>query len=119
MDREEPGAPPTQDEFVKPGTVTRVVNGMVVARRGAIDASGRMAAALVATYAYAPMTRMRAALVPVFAGAPATTVASMPAGSGAARDSTTGIAHDANKPIRPRVHEIPHIDPDPGWNLPR
>jgi hypothetical protein len=29
------------------------------------------------------------------------------------------MAYDANEPIRPRVHEIPHIDPDPGWNLPR
>jgi hypothetical protein len=119
MDREEPGAPPAQDEFGQPGAVTRAVIGMAAAGRAAIAVYAHMAAALVAGYAYALMTGMRASWVPVYAGAPATTVASMPAGGGAARDPTTGMAYDANEPIRPRVHEIPHIDPDPGWNLPR
>lgn len=119
MDREEPGAPPAQDEFGQPGAVPRAAIGMAAPIRAAIEAYTCMAAALVARYAYAPRATLQAALVPVYAPAPATTVASMPAGGGPARDSMTGMAYDANEPIRPRVHEIPHIDPDPGWNLPR
>jgi hypothetical protein len=118
MDPEERGAPPAQDEFVQPGTVTGVVNRMALAGRGALDDYARRAVALIATYANAPLAGVRAAWVPVFAGAPATMAAFMPASSDPARD-TTSIEHDANEPIRPRVHEIPHIEPDPGWNLPR
>jgi hypothetical protein len=92
--------------------VTRVIKGMAAALRETIDAYARMAAARVAGYGYAPLT------APPLAGAPATTVASMPAGSDAPRDPTSS-EYNASEPIRPRPHEIPHIEPDPGWNLPR
>jgi len=118
MHPEERGAPPAQDQFVPMGAVNRAVSSMAAALRGALDAYARLAASIVTTYAYAAMAGPRAAAVAGFAGAPATTVASMPAGSGAARD-TTSTGYDANEPSRPRPHEIPHIEPDPGWNLPR
>jgi len=116
MDPEERGAPSAQDKFVKTGAVTRALMGMAAALRAPIDAYARMAAAIVPTAGYAPLARV--APVFVFAGAPAPAVAFMQTGSGAARD-TTSSGHDANEPIRPRPHEIPHIEPDPGWNLPR
>jgi hypothetical protein len=116
MDPEERGAPPAQDKFVKTGAVTRALMSMAAALRAAIDAYARMAAAMVATATYVPLARV--APVFVFAGAPAPTVASMQAGSDAARD-TASTGHDASEPIRPRPHEIPRIEPDPGWNLPR
>jgi hypothetical protein len=104
MDPEERAIPPTHEEFAPPAAVTRGIM--------------RRVAGLAATGAHAALAGLRTTPVPVFAGAPALTVASMPAGSGAARD-TTSAGPDASEPIRPRPHEIPHIEPDPGWNLPR
>jgi hypothetical protein len=104
MDPEEQAVPPARKEFSPPAAVTRGIMGM--------------AAGLAATCAHAALAGFRAAPLPVVAGAPALIVASMPAGSGAARD-TTSSEPDAREPIRPRPHEIPHIEPDPGWNLPR
>lgn len=105
MDPEERAVSPAHKAFAPPPTLIRGIISMA-ARLAAIDAHTALAG-------------LRAAPLPVFAGAPATVVASMPAGGGAARDTPPATGPDAAEPIRPRPHEIPHIEPDPGWNLPR
>jgi hypothetical protein len=99
MDTAERGAPPAPQKLAQTGAVSHGI--------------GVQAAAWVGVF-----TAPRPALVPAFARVPATTVASMQAGSGAARDTPNPVP-DPSEPIRPRPHEIPHIEPDPGWSLPR
>ena len=99
MDFAARGAPSAPREFAQPGAVTRAISSMAAALAAACSTTALMGPRLVPA--------------PVFAGAPASTVASMPA-----RD-TSSSGPDTGEPIRPRPHEIPHIDPDPGWSLPR